>query len=430
MMFFQDMLVLMLNYGTEAMLTDGNGETILHHACKNNDEALLKVLMERKVPLDTKDDLGKTALLHAAENGHNKLVKLMLDARADPKIGNKWNAVALHYACANNHLHSAVTILKAALLRPPSGVFMTCLRNNKSKLFDENVEMVNLLKEECCIDDVDVSGETPLFKACYRGHTKIVRALLDRGADYTIKAGEYYPFDFLKPGKELESLERLAAKVSRFVVRIKYENSIDLDKTDVLDSIVVKKAKQVTALTELTSDADRDAFHKFAVIEPADFEINIRDISNKLRLLSLRRLDIIKESKALCAGPYLYHKSLKGRIIRLVEEGFDAYKAGNSVLTHDRWEEATQLQCLKDWVASVLLKDKPVEKDTSDRLFNILRLHTLHQQKKAITHAERLQLQSRVEATLASFDNNNKEYAENDEKKMKKKKKKKKKNTM
>mmetsp|Transcript_1729 Transcript_1729/g.3239 ORF Transcript_1729/g.3239 Transcript_1729/m.3239 type:complete len:765 (+) Transcript_1729:642-2936(+) len=425
-----DMLVLMLNYGTDALLTDGNGETILHHACKLNDEKLLKLLLSRegdeiKNNLDVQDDLGKTPLLHAAEKGNYRLVKLLLKARAKPDVGNKWNAVGLHYACANGHLHTAVTILKASLLRPPSGKLMSTLRHTKCKLFDENVDMVNLLKEECCINNVDDSGETPLFKACYRGHINIVRALLERGADYTIKAGDFFPFDLLKRGKTFDEIERLGSKVSRFIVRVKYENSIDVEKTDVLDLITAPKAKKaVLAVNELTSDADRALFNKNAVITPEDFDINLRDISNKLRLLSLRRLDIIKESKALCAGPYLYHKDLKKRVIQLIEEGLEAYNNKNYAIVRDKWEMATQLQCLKDWVAVTLLRDKPMDREASDRLYDILRLFEVYQTKKHVTHSERLQLRSRAECTLKVFDNKDIEYDINIVKKKKKKKKK------
>lgn len=425
--------MLVLDYGTDAMLTDTNGETILHQACRFNDKNTLKLLISRKVALNMKDYLGKTAFLHAAEHGNTECVKILLKAGADPKIGNKWNAVGLHYACANNHLHTAVTILKAALMRPPNGVLMSVLRHNKSKLFDENIEMVNLLKEDCCIDDVDISGETSLFKACYRGHLKIVEVLLDRGADISIKAEDLYPFDLLKPGKDRESLERLAAKVSRFVVRIKFENNIDVfGVTPQEGGVRVPKTKKVTEVNELTSMADMDAFHKAAVVAPKDFEINLRDISNKIRLLSLRRLDTIKEAKALCSCPYTYHKELKARVIRLAQLGSVAYNSKDKERAMTLWEEACQLQLLKDWIGRALLRDRPVDKVQSDRLFDICRLLTIFLTKKSATHADHLDLLSRIDMTLRGFDNKDVEYlvVEAEKKKKKKKKRRNKKNVL
>lgn len=56
---------MMLNYSTDAMIADGNGETILHQACKYNNEWLVKELIKRKVDLDVQDNLGKTPFLHA-----------------------------------------------------------------------------------------------------------------------------------------------------------------------------------------------------------------------------------------------------------------------------------------------------------------------------------------------------------------------------
>ena len=411
------------------MLVDNNGETIIHQACKYNYFEVLEEVIKREADLNTRDNLGKTPLLHAAENGHTKCVVMLLAENADPTIGNKWNAVALHYACSNGHLEASLMLLKHALKRPPAGILMQVLRHGRSKLFDDNIEAVNLLKEECCLNYVDSSGETPLFKACYRNHLKIVKALVERGADITIKAGEIYPFNCIKPGKELEKLERIAAKVSRLLLRIKYENSIDVDKDGTTPASVVLRKKDTkekrVALNELSSLADTKVFLQLAVVKPHDFEINIRDISNKIRLLTLRRLDVMQETKAICAGPYQYHKTLKARVINLVNEGLNAYRGKDYDRCGDNWELATQYQQLKDWIAGALLRDKPLDKEQSDRLYDVYRLFSVHQTQKTVTQMERSELIMRVAILRKRFDNNDKEYElpkiKRSKKKMKKK---------
>lgn len=86
------------------------------------------------------------------------------------------------------------------------------------------MEEVTRLKEDCCLNSVDISGETPLFKASYRGHLKVVRALLERGADSTIQSGNSYAFDFIKPG--------IAKSISYIVVELILDSILFISSRD------------------------------------------------------------------------------------------------------------------------------------------------------------------------------------------------------
>ena len=414
---------MLLEYGADPMLRDCNGETILHVASKNNDTALIKELVKRKVDLDVKDQLGKAPLHHASERGYEQSVAALLEGGCSAKVVNNWDALPLHYTCLNGHLHAALKLLKAALRDPPEGLFMQVLRHNKCKLFEDNFEVITLLKESCGVDDVDKSGETPLFKACYRGHLKIVRALLERGASAMIKVGGVFPLDLIKQGRERELIERLAAKVSRLVARIKLDFNIGMDDVDPMEQQISVKRKKITEVFEYSSYADKIAFHKMAVVNPVNFEINIRDVSNKLRLLSLKRIHHLNEAKQLCKDPYQYHLDLRRRVIKCIKSGYDAYIKYEYREVHDQWELATQLQIVKDWVATSMLRDKPINKEESDRLYDVYRLFCIYQSYKEISHVQFLELRSRAEILIRLFDETKLRHVAKTKKRKKKKKK-------
>lgn len=194
----------------------------------------------------------------------------------------------------------------------------------------------------------------------------------------------------------------MAAKVSRLIVRIKIETSIDIDKAENFRPVAVK-TKKVAELTALTSFADMKAFHQLAVQTPRDFEINLRDVSNKIRLLSLQRLDVLRETKAVVAGPYPYHKQLKKRIVEGFNEGFEAFLAKDFVKCRDLWEVASQQQQLKDWVGVALLRDKPVCRQQSDRLHDVYHLLCAQMRSKTVTHADHVELTLRAQAVKEIF---------------------------
>ena len=60
-----------------------NGRPPLSWAAKNGHEAVAKLLLEKSVDIEAKDENGWTPLLWAAKNGHEAVVKLLLDTGAN-----------------------------------------------------------------------------------------------------------------------------------------------------------------------------------------------------------------------------------------------------------------------------------------------------------------------------------------------------------
>lgn len=68
--------------------TGDDGLTPLQAAAKHNHPGIVKLLLNRRVPLDTQDKAGNTALHYACRHGNLDVVELLIKQGADYKIKN------------------------------------------------------------------------------------------------------------------------------------------------------------------------------------------------------------------------------------------------------------------------------------------------------------------------------------------------------
>eukprot|EP01064_Diplonema_japonicum_P036028 TRINITY_DN797_c3_g1_i2.p1 TRINITY_DN797_c3_g1~~TRINITY_DN797_c3_g1_i2.p1 ORF type:complete len:401 (+),score=62.55 TRINITY_DN797_c3_g1_i2:132-1205(+) len=77
---------------TSHIFTNGIPRAVLHEACKSYGDSafkLVKMLLERGVPVNEKDDAGKTPLYYAFRTRDVNIVSLLLSRGADPTIKNE-----------------------------------------------------------------------------------------------------------------------------------------------------------------------------------------------------------------------------------------------------------------------------------------------------------------------------------------------------
>jgi len=136
-------------------LIDSHGRTPLSWAAQCDQEAVVKLLLDKGAEIETKDKWGKTPLSWAAEHGRKVVVKLLLDKDAEIEIKNKLDQTPLSLAA--EHGREAVVKL----------------------LLDKGTE----------IETKDKWGKTPLSWTARHGQEAVVRLLLDKGAE--IEAKDY-----------------------------------------------------------------------------------------------------------------------------------------------------------------------------------------------------------------------------------------------
>ena len=151
--------------GAQVDAADKQGETALSVAAFNANVEVASLLLARKARPDTVDATGKGVILYAAARGSAPIVEMLLDAGIDPNARYRADLTALMWAAG----HPDNTSMDAAL---------------------RTVEL--LLSRGAKVALIDDRGRDALMIAAGLGHAAIAQALLDAGADRTLrdKAGK------------------------------------------------------------------------------------------------------------------------------------------------------------------------------------------------------------------------------------------------
>ena len=100
----QDFLASLLECNEYADSKDAQyGRTPLSWAAENGHEAVVKLLLEKAIDVDSKDNSNQTPLLWAARNGHEAVVRLLLEKAADVDSDARYGRTPLSWAARNGH---------------------------------------------------------------------------------------------------------------------------------------------------------------------------------------------------------------------------------------------------------------------------------------------------------------------------------------
>lgn len=91
-------LVMCLNSGLKANITDAMGNTLLMQASKNKSYAAAKMLLAHGAKVNAANELGNTALMEATLRGDAQMVAILLQSGANTASVNKVGETALTIA--------------------------------------------------------------------------------------------------------------------------------------------------------------------------------------------------------------------------------------------------------------------------------------------------------------------------------------------
>ena len=173
-----NILKLLIERGADSDVSNESGNTVMHLACFDGNTYIVKLLLETNTNFNVYQSSGltpltlacqqghlgivellitkgthfdveiKTALMEARENEHYPVVKHLLCNNADPNIVSNDGKTALHYSCSNGHYNIVALLLDHNADPNPNG-----------------------------------TGETPLIIAFRKRDYKIMKLLLEKGAD-------------------------------------------------------------------------------------------------------------------------------------------------------------------------------------------------------------------------------------------------------
>ena len=178
----------------EAKSKDGNPRNDLNKALLLASEAghskIVEALIDAGANVNVRYDTSKeTSLMLAVRGNHSKIVGALIDAGADLTARNKYNKTALEYAI-DGYRFKIAEILAKAEAKSKDGNPRNDL--NKALLLASEAghsKIVGALIDAGANVNVryDTSKETSLMLAVRGRHSKIVEALIDAGADLTAR---------------------------------------------------------------------------------------------------------------------------------------------------------------------------------------------------------------------------------------------------
>ncbi|CAB0040455.1 unnamed protein product [Trichogramma brassicae] len=187
----------LLRRGADPDLANKRGQTALHAMCnpgrRNNfDTASLffKIVdvLWLSVRLDARDDRGNTPLHLALSNSSKETVLLLLLRGADLSLINDDGVTPLHRICQRvGDDNDMDTTLIHDWLKPLRGIHERFDDRDLHETFFNVCEEKNI---EVRIDARDKLGNTPLHEAARRGNSRMVKLLLESGANSNLAVAD------------------------------------------------------------------------------------------------------------------------------------------------------------------------------------------------------------------------------------------------
>ena len=151
-------------------------------AVRTGDTETVVDLLDRGVPIDTKDDEGESLLHWAAKRGHVTTMRLLISRGCDVDSVDGRGFTPLHWAAGMGETKAFQELIRMGATKSVvAGNFGTPLHRAAIHGHVETVEA--MLVEGCPIDVVDNDGETVLHFIAARGHVEVVRKLVGRVCD-------------------------------------------------------------------------------------------------------------------------------------------------------------------------------------------------------------------------------------------------------
>jgi ankyrin repeat protein len=150
----------LIEKGANPNIFDKNKMSPLHIAAMQRDvNPIIDLLLAHpKVKVDDVDGKGHTALHLAASESNVNAVQKLIEKGANPNIFDKWGQSLLHVAAWER---DGIAVIDLLLAHP-------------------KVEVIKF------IDDVDEDGQTALHFAAYKSNVKVVKNLINKGANPNI----------------------------------------------------------------------------------------------------------------------------------------------------------------------------------------------------------------------------------------------------
>uniref|UniRef100_A0A158PNG3 ANK_REP_REGION domain-containing protein n=1 Tax=Anisakis simplex TaxID=6269 RepID=A0A158PNG3_ANISI len=172
---------------------DGNGDTLLHLACRKSEDEIVQLIVDRGgFDVNQTNAMGWTALHEVACNGDEKALKIMIKLQADANIHDQEDRTPLHVAAERGHTQVAEMLIDkfggsiGARTRDGSTLL------HIAALYGHADTALAFLKRGVPLYMPNKRGAVGLHSAAAAGFTDVVRMLILRGTNVDIRTRDNY----------------------------------------------------------------------------------------------------------------------------------------------------------------------------------------------------------------------------------------------
>ncbi|CAH0387286.1 unnamed protein product [Bemisia tabaci] len=188
---FTDIVKFLIENGAEVKdFIKAFENTPLHFAVLNNKLELIKILLDKGVSIDEKNQHCQTPLLIAIEKGFVEIAKFLVKNGAQVNAANNGNSdTPLHFAVQHNSSELVEMLVKCAVVDAMNEKHQTPLLLAAEKGYVEIAKL--LLMNGAQVNGTNVSDrDTPLHLAVQNNCIELVEILLEQGALIDARNGE------------------------------------------------------------------------------------------------------------------------------------------------------------------------------------------------------------------------------------------------
>jgi hypothetical protein len=170
---------------------DKYGDTGFILACRNNNIAIAKRLIESGVNLEAKNNYGDTGLTLAAMKQHIAMVKFLIKRGANVDAQNKEGDTCLIEACRKNHAEIVKFLIeRGANLDAQNKQGYTCLIEACRKTHGLKFARI-LIQAGANVNAITEHGQTALIGAFERKDMNLMNFLIETGAEMDINNNKF-----------------------------------------------------------------------------------------------------------------------------------------------------------------------------------------------------------------------------------------------
>lgn len=173
----------LLDHGADTNLTDEGMFTALHLATTHDQSDIIELLLEAGADINQKDVYGMTPLHTAAWGGEMRIVALLIASGGPISALDNARRTPLHLACAAGHVEVAACLLEqdGSIIDEVDYTGASALSLAARHGYQTIVQMI--LKHQVDLDLRDFFGRNIAWWAKRGGHTEIIKAMLEAGAE-------------------------------------------------------------------------------------------------------------------------------------------------------------------------------------------------------------------------------------------------------